>query len=525
MNNLPLLSVIIFLPFIGALFILVMKGSEATIANNARNVALWISFLTFALSLVLWVNFDVGQLSYQYVENSNWVEDMGIQYHLGIDGISLFFVLLTTFLTPLCILASWESVSFRMREYMMAFLLLETFLIGMFCALDLVLFYVFFEGVLIPMFLIIGIWGGERRIYSCFKFFLYTFLGSVLMLVAILSIYYITGSTDLPVVMDFNFSLSSQKWLWLAFFASFAVKVPMWPVHTWLPDAHVEAPTAGSVILAGILLKMGAYGFLRFSIPLFPGATIAFTPMVMALSIIAIIYASLVALVQTDMKKLIAYSSVAHMGFVTLGIFTLTIQGMSGAVVQMLSHGIVAAALFLCVGVVYDRLHTRDIERYGGLVARMPLYALFFMIFTFAAVGLPGTSGFVGEILVLVGTFQVNPWVAKMAASTMILAPAYALWLYRRVIFGKLVHVDLKTILDLNIREATILGSLAGLVLWLGIYPRPFLNIINPAIKELVANHQSWLQEGASFAQANPEEGKMRADIQKVSMPLVGETL
>jgi NADH-quinone oxidoreductase subunit M len=525
MNDLPLLSVIIFLPFIGALFILVMKGSEATIANNARNVALWISFLTFALSLVLWVNFDVGQLSYQYVENSNWIKDMGIQYHLGIDGISLFFVLLTTFLTPLCILASWESVSFRMREYMMAFLLLETFLIGMFCALDLVLFYVFFEGVLIPMFLIIGIWGGERRIYSCFKFFLYTFLGSVLMLVAILSIYYITGSTDLPVVMDFNFSLPSQKWLWLAFFASFAVKVPMWPVHTWLPDAHVEAPTAGSVILAGILLKMGAYGFLRFSIPLFPGATIAFTPMVMALSIIAIIYASLVALAQTDMKKLIAYSSVAHMGFVTLGIFTLTTQGMSGAIVQMLSHGIVAAALFLCVGVVYDRLHTRDIERYGGLVVRMPVYALFFMIFTFAAVGLPGTSGFVGEFLVLVGAFQVNPWVAKMAASTMILAPAYALWLYRRVIFGKLVHADLKTILDLNIREAMILGSLAGLVLWLGIYPRPFLNIINPAIKGLVANHQSWVQESTSFAQASPEEEGIRRGMQKVSMPLVGETL
>jgi len=524
MNDLPLLSVIIFLPFIGVLFILVMKGNEATIASNARNVALWTSFLTFALSLILWVNFDVGQLSYQYVEKSNWVKDMGIQYHLGIDGISLFFILLTTFLTPLCILASWESVSFRMREYMMAFLLLETFLIGMFCALDLVLFYVFFEGVLIPMFLIIGIWGGERRIYSCFKFFLYTFLGSVLMLVAILSIYYITGSTDLSVVMDFNFSLPSQKWLWLAFFASFAVKVPMWPVHTWLPDAHVEAPTAGSVILAGILLKMGAYGFLRFSIPLFPGATIAFTPMVMTLSIIAIIYASLVALAQTDMKKLIAYSSVAHMGFVTLGIFTLTVQGMSGAVLQMLSHGIVAAALFLCVGVVYDRLHTRDIERYGGLVARMPVYALFFMIFTFAAVGLPGTSGFVGEFLVLVGTFQVNPWVAKMAASTMILAPAYALWLYRRVIFGKLVHADLKTILDLNIREATILGSLAGLVLWLGIYPQPFLNIINPAIKELVANHQSWVQEDASFAQANPAEMRM-GSIQKVSMPLLGETL
>lgn len=514
MNDLPLLSVIIFLPLIGSLFILLMKGDEATIASNARNVALWTSFLAFALSLLLWINFDAGHLSYQYVENSNWMKDMGVRYHLGIDGVSLFFILLTTFLTPLCILASWESVSFRMREYMMAFLLLETFLTGMFCALDLILFYVFFEGVLIPMFLIIGIWGGERRIYSCFKFFLYTFLGSVLMLVAILSIYYITGSTDLSVVMDFNFPLSSQKWLWLAFFASFSVKIPMWPVHTWLPDAHVEAPTAGSVILAGILLKMGAYGFLRFSIPLFPGATIAFTPMVIALSIIAIIYASLVALVQTDMKKLIAYSSVAHMGFVTLGIFTLTAQGLSGAIMQMLSHGIVAAALFLCVGVVYDRLHTRDIERYGGLVARMPIYALFFMIFTFAAVGLPGTSGFIGEFLILVGAFQTNTGVATLAVLGMVLGPAYALWLYRRVIFGKLVHADLKTILDLNMREATILGSLAGLILWLGLYPQPFLNIINPAVKELVANHQNWMREDPSFARANPVEGR---EIQKVA--------
>jgi NADH-quinone oxidoreductase subunit M len=516
MNDLPLLSVIIFLPLIGSLFILLMKGDEEIITSNARNVALWTSFLTFSLSVILWVNFEVGQLAYQFVENTNWVRDLGIRYHLGVDGVSLFFVLLTTFLTPLCILASWESVQFRMREYMMAFLLLETFLIGMFCALDLILFYVFFEGVLIPMFLIIGIWGGDRRIYSCFKFFLYTFLGSVLMLVAILSIYYMTGSTDLPVIMDFSFPMSAQKWLWLAFFASFAVKVPMWPVHTWLPDAHVEAPTAGSVILAGILLKMGAYGFLRFSIPLFPGATAAFTPMIMVLSIIAIVYASLVALVQTDMKKLIAYSSVAHMGFVTLGIFTLNPQGVSGAIMQMLSHGIVAAALFLCVGVVYDRLHTRDIDRYGGLVARMPIYALFFMIFTLAAVGLPGTSGFVGEFMILVGAFQMNTWVATLAATGMILGPAYALWLYRRVIFGKLVHLNLKSILDLNLRESTILGSLAGLVLWLGLYPQPFLNIINPAVQELIDNHQNWFREDAVVTDTKRKEMEI-SNVQKVA--------
>jgi NADH-quinone oxidoreductase subunit M len=530
MNDLPLLTVVTFLPLIGSLFILMMKGEEATIISNARNVALWTSFLTFALSVILWVNFEPTQLAYQFVENTGWLRDLGIRYHLGIDGISLFLVLLTTFLTPLCILASWESVQFRMREYMMAFLLLETFLIGMFCALDLILFYVFFEGVLIPMFLIIGIWGGERRIYSCFKFFLYTFLGSVLMLVAILSIYYMTGSTDLPVIMDFSIPVGAQKWLWLAFFASFAVKVPMWPVHTWLPDAHVEAPTAGSVILAGILLKMGAYGFLRFSIPLFPAATATFTPMIMVLSIIAIVYASLVALVQTDMKKLVAYSSVAHMGFVTLGIFTLNTQGVSGAIMQMLSHGIVAAALFLCVGVVYDRLHTRDIDRYGGLVARMPIYALFLMIFILAAVGLPGTSGFVGEFLVLVGVFKMNTWVATLAASGMVLGACYALWLYRRIIFGKLVHADLKGILDLNLREGTILASLAGLVLWLGLYPQPFLNIINPAVQELIDTHRSWFREDTLLTEAKLKEIEI-SDIQNVvsraptSESLFGETL
>ncbi len=499
MIGLPLLSVIIFLPLVGSLFILSMKGDGATLNRNARNVALWTSFLTFILSLILWFYFDENQITCQFVEKASWIKDLGIHYHLGVDGISLFFVLLSAFLMPLCILASWESIQVRVREYMMAFLLLETFVIGMFCALDLVLFFVFFEGVLIPLFLIIGIWGGERRIYACFKFFLYTFTGSVLMLIAILSIYYITGSADLSVVMDFSFSHQAQNWLWLAFFASFAVKVPMWPFHTWLPDAHGEAPTAGSVILAAVLLKMGAYGFLRFSIPLFPDASLTFTPFITVVSIVAIIYASLAALVQTDMKKLIAYSSIAHMGFVTLGIFTLTHQGVSGAVMQMLSHGIVSAALFLCVGVLYDRLHTREISRYGGLVARMPVYAFFFMIFTLASAGLPGTSGFIGEFLVFVGTFQKNGTAAMLAASGMVLGAAYALWLYRQVIFGKLVHNDLKSILDLNLREIAIFGSLVAVVLWMGIYPQPFLKIINPAVNELIANHQNWIDSNSGL--------------------------
>lgn len=501
MAELPLLSVIIFLPLIGCLFILLMKGDEVTLHKNARNVALWISFLTFALSIILWINFETRQTTYQFVEKIEWIHDLGIRYHLGVDGISLLFILLTTLLIPLCILASWHSIQARVREYMITFLLLETFLIGIFCALDLLLFYIFFEGVLIPMFLIIGIWGGERRIYACFKFFLYTFLGSILMLIAILAIYYMTGSTDLSVVMDFTFSHSTQKWLWLAFFASFAVKVPMWPFHTWLPDAHVEAPTAGSVILASILLKMGAYGFLRFSIPLFPSATVYFTPLIIGLSLIVILYTSLVALAQTDMKKLIAYSSIAHMGLVTLGMFTLTIQGISGSIIQMISHGLVSAALFLCVGVVYDRLHTREIARYGGLVMRMPIYAFFFMLFTLASVGLPGTSGFVGEILVLIGTFRFHTGIAAVAALGMILSVTYAFWLYRQVIFGKLIHADLKSIMDLNFREVSILGILSILILWLGLYPQPFLNVINPTIKTLIKNHKQWVKDDMALSQ------------------------
>jgi NADH-quinone oxidoreductase subunit M len=488
MTTLPLLSIITFLPVLGVFFILLIKGDEKTVATNSRQVALWISTLVFFLSLILWSKFDPNKIDYQFVENSSWIAALNVRYHLGVDGISLFFVILSTLLTPLCVLASWDSVKYRVKEYMAAFLLLETLMIGMFCSLDLVLFYVFFEGVLIPMFLIIGIWGGDRRIYSCFKFFLFTLLGSVLMLLAILVIYYQTGQTDLLEVTKHTFSFETQKWLWLAFFASFAVKVPMWPVHTWLPDAHVEAPTAGSVILAGILLKMGGYGFIRFSLPLFPEATVLFMPFIATLSIIAVIYASLVALAQTDMKKLIAYSSVAHMGFVTLGIFTLTAQGLSGAMVQMLSHGVVSAALFLCVGVVYDRLHTRDIARYGGLVTRMPVYAVLFLVFTLASVGLPGTSGFVGEFLVLLGAFKTNTWWAVLVASGMVLGASYALWLYRRVIYGKLMKEDLKALLDLNFKEKFVLGTLAVVVFWMGIYPQSFLTIINPAVEQIAKN-------------------------------------
>ncbi len=489
LNELPLLSMTIFLPILGCLFILAIRGSEETIKRNSRAVALWTSIMTLALSIVLVIHFDPHAPGYQFVEKHSWIKDLGINYVVGVDGISILFVLLSAFLTPLCILSSWESIQDRVREYMLTFLMLETLMIGMFCALDLVIFYVFFEGVLIPMFLIIGIWGGERRIYSCFKFFLYTLLGSVLMLVAVITIYSQVGSTDLTMVAKHTFSTDMQKWLWLAFFAAFAVKVPMWPVHTWLPDAHVEAPTAGSVILAGVMLKMGAYGFLRFSLPLFPEASMAYAPFVFGLSVVAIIYASLVALIQTDMKKLIAYSSVAHMGFVTLGIFTFNAQGISGSIVQMLSHGVVSAALFLCVGVVYDRLHTREIARYGGLVTLMPLYAFMFMMFTFASVGLPGTSGFVGEFLVLMGTFQVNTGIATLAATGMVLGAAYALWLYRRIIFGKLVHLNLKGLKDLHWREGVVLGSLVVTVMWLGVYPKPFLGIINPSAEILSSSY------------------------------------
>jgi NADH-quinone oxidoreductase subunit M len=501
MTDWPILSVTTFLPLVGAIFILLTRGEPAMVARNARNVALWTSLITFVVSLLIWSNFDAASPDFQFVERAAWLPAFNIAYHMGVDGISLFFVLLSTLLTPLCVLASWEAIETRVKEYMIAFLVLETLMVGMFCALDLIVFYMFFEGVLIPMFLIIGVWGGARRVYAAFKFFLYTLLGSVLMLIAILAMYYDAGTTDIPTLMRHGFQPSWQTWLWLAFFASFAVKVPMWPVHTWLPDAHVEAPTAGSVILAGVLLKMGGYGFLRFSLPMFPEASAQFAPLVFALSIVAIIYTSLVALAQEDMKKLIAYSSVAHMGFVTIGIFVVNKQGIEGAMIQMLSHGVVSAALFLCVGVVYDRMHSRLIASYGGLVHRMPVYAFTFMVFTLASIGLPGTSGFVGEFLALAGAYQANSWIAFLAAIGVILGAAYMLWLYRRVIFGKLEKEKLKDILDMNWREIVVFAPLMLVAVWMGVYPASFLTPMHASVDKLIRDYDT-----ARAASAQPIE-------------------
>jgi len=503
MSSWPILSLVTFLPLAGALFCLVVNGPKDAVERNCKSIALVTSLATFLISLLLWARFDVTKAGFQFEEKADWVPALSIGYRMGIDGISLFFVLLSTLLTPICILASWEAIHVRVKEYMVAFLVLETFMVGMFCALDLALFYIFFEGVLIPMFLIIGVWGGPRRVYAAFKFFLYTLLGSVLMLLAIIAIYWQIGTTDLLVAMEkLELPFIWQCWLWLAFFASFAVKVPMWPVHTWLPDAHVEAPTAGSVILAGVLLKMGGYGFLRLSIPLLPEATQYFAPLVFGLSIVAVIYTSLVALVQEDMKKLIAYSSVAHMGFVTIGAFVLNMQGVQGSLFQMLSHGIVSAALFLCVGVVYDRMHTREIAAYGGLVHRMPRYAFTFMFFTLASVGLPGLSGFVGEFLVLVGAFKANTWVATLAATGLILGAAYALWLYRKIVFGEFSKSSLQAILDMNRREIAVFLPLVLLTLWMGIYPNSFLDPMAPAVDKLVADYQNAIKLARTAALA-----------------------
>jgi NADH-quinone oxidoreductase subunit M len=489
----PLLSLVTFLPLAGAAIILTIRGEEAVVARNARWTALWASLITFALSLILWVRFDTASAGFQFVEQAEWFPDFGVSYHMGVDGISMLFILLSTLLTPLCILASWESVRDRVREYMVAFLVLESMMVGMFAALDFIVFYVFFEAVLIPMFLIIGVWGGARRVYAAFKFFLYTLAGSVLMLLAILAMWFHAGTTDIPTLMETDFPAQMQFWLFLAFMASFAVKVPMWPVHTWLPDAHVEAPTAGSVILAGVLLKMGAYGYLRFSLPMLPQASADFAPLIFALSVIAVVYTSLVALAQEDMKKLIAYSSVAHMGIVTLGIFTFNVQGISGALFTMLSHGVVSGALFLCVGVLYDRVHTREIARYGGVAKIMPAYALIFMLFTMASVALPGTAGFPGELLVIVGAFKVNPWVAFGAALGMILGAAYMLLLYRRVAFGRITREELRALLDLSPREYAVFAPLILLTLWMGIYPSSFLDVFEASVTALVAKHEAAL--------------------------------
>ncbi|MFC5418386.1 NADH-quinone oxidoreductase subunit M [Bosea eneae] len=485
-----ILTGLLVLPLVGAAFILAQRGDEASVNSNARWAALIATVATFILALVAWGRFDPANPGFQMVESHAWVSDI-IKFKLGVDGFSFPFVVLTAFLMPFCILASWASVEKRVREYMVAFLILETLMIGVFVALDLVLFYLLFEAGLIPMFLIIGIWGGKRRVYASYKFFLYTLLGSVLMLLAIMAMYWNAGTTDIPTLLAHKFPVQMQPWLWLAFFASFAVKMPMWPVHTWLPDAHVEAPTAGSVILAAILLKMGGYGFIRFSIPMFPDASAMFAPLVFALSVIAIIYTSLVALMQEDIKKLIAYSSVAHMGFVTMGLFTLTPQGIQGAMFQMVSHGLVSGALFLCVGVIYDRMHTREIAAYGGLVNRMPLYAVVFMIFTMANVGLPGTAGFVGEFLTLMGAFKANPWVAFLATTGVILSAGYALWLYRRVVFGELTKPELKDITDLNAREIAIFVPLVLLTIWYGIAPGTILDAFAAPTEALIKNYQA----------------------------------
>jgi NADH-quinone oxidoreductase subunit M len=502
MDNFPILSLLTFLPLIGVIFIVSIRGNDKVVTRNARYVALWTSLINFLLSFFIWFQFDPNTPDYQFVEFGIWMPSLNINYKLGIDGISMLFVLLTTLLTPICILASWENIQVRVKDYMIAFLVLETFMIGMFCAMDMIVFYIFFEAVLIPMFLIIGVWGGPRRVYASFKFFLYTLAGSVLMLIAILAMYFEAGTTDIISLRLYNFPVSLQIWLWLAFFASFAVKIPMWPVHTWLPDAHVEAPTAGSIILAAVLLKFGGYGLLRYSLPLFPEASVIFTPMIYTLSVVAIIYTSLVALVQEDMKKLIAYSSIAHMGFVTIGVFTLTVQGIEGAIYQMLAHGIISAALFLIVGVVYDRMHSREISTYGGLAHKMPAYSVIFMLFMFASIGLPGTAGFIGELLILIGVFQVNIFIAAIATTGFILGAAYMLYLYKRVIFGSFSKKNIAAIGDMTYREKVIFAPLVILVIWMGIYPSTFLDVLHVSVENMINQINIALNEGHKISMA-----------------------
>ncbi len=490
-----ILSTLIFLPLLGVFLLMTLvRGDETSVAVRAKHTALWFSIFTFLLSLILWYGFDYKNPDFQYVEKYQWFVDVDIAYHLGVDGISLFLIVLNCLLMPICILASWNSITFRVKEYMIAFLLLQAFVNGVFASLDLLLFYIFFEGMLIPMYLIIGIWGGDRRVYASFKFFLYTLLGSVLFLIALLFMFNNLGTTDIPTLMQKSpsvFNLDVQKWLWLALFASFAVKVPMWPFHTWLPDAHVQAPTAGSVILAGILLKMGGYGFIRLSLPMLPDASVYFIPLMFTLSIIAIIYTSLVALAQTDMKKMIAYSSVAHMGFVTLGIFALNNQGIEGAIFQMISHGLVSGALFLCVGVLYERLHTKEIAKYGGVTNTMPKFAALFMVFTLASVGLPATSGFVGEFLSLMGAYMVSTTASALAATGVVLGAAYMLWLYRRIFFGEVTNKAVLKMRELTVIELSTLAPLAIIIIILGIYPKPILSAITPSVNKLITQINS----------------------------------
>ena len=494
----PILSTLLLIPIFGSITILLINSNDDIGKRNIKNVALYTSIVNFIVSLLLWINFDKLTSSFQYVEQYYWLSE-NITYHVGVDGISVFLIILTTFLMPFCVLTSWDSIKEKVKEYMIAFLILETLMIGVFCALDLVVFYLFFEACLIPMFLIIGVWGGPRRVYATFKFFLYTLSGSVLMLIAIIYIYIITGTTNIVELNGYLFDYSIQTWLWLAFFISFAVKMPMFPVHTWLPDAHVEAPTAGSVILAGVLLKMGGYGLLRFSIPLFPVGSFVFMDFVFVLSIIAIIYTSFIAIAQEDIKKLIAYSSVAHMGFVTMGIFTFTDQGIQGGIFQMLSHGLISSALFLSVGVVYDRLHTREISVYGGVVKKMPVFAALFLVFTMANVGLPGTSGFVGEFLSLIGVFKVNIYVAIFATTGVILSAAYALWLYKRVVFGEITNKAIEELKDINAREYMILFPLAILIILFGVYPNMIIELTSASTSNLIENYNLAVDQYQSF--------------------------
>ncbi len=493
MVDFPVLTLMMLLPLVGVLFILTIGGEREAVYRNSRHVALYASVFTLALAVFMLGRFDPLSDEFQFTEYMKWFDEWSIFYHLGVDGISLFFILLSAFLIPICIIATWKSINFRVKEFMIAFLVLETMLIGAFCALDTILFFIFFEGGMVPMFIIIGIWGGERRIYASYKFFLYTLTGSVLMFIGILALNHEAGTSSIPDLMDIHLPAGLQLWIWLAFFASFAIKIPMWPLHTWLPDAHVEAPTTGSVILAAVLLKLGGYGFLRFSLPMLPIASAYFAPFVMTLSVIAIIYASLVALVQTDIKKLIAYSSVAHMGFVTIGIFSATIQGIEGAVFQMLSHGLISAALFLSVGVLYERLQTRKIERFGGVVKFMPGFAVLFMIFMLGSVALPGTSGFIGEFLALLGAYKANVYLAALAMPGVFLGAAYMLVLYRRVFFGPVVHREVAGLKDLAERESMILVPLALLVITLGVFPSLVLDRVSPSAEALMERYEQGL--------------------------------